>query len=138
MMCSLGMSSLFLYLFLSLFVCFKASTPQTQRKRHRFRPGTVALKEIRRFQKTWNLLIPAASFIRVVSSLSLSNITPSCYVQGHQICLLLLWLQKSSLLRIVVGICLLFFSLNFHLIVVPLKFSIQQKIRIQVFLLGAS
>ncbi|KAG8653470.1 histone H3-like centromeric protein HTR12 isoform X2 [Manihot esculenta] len=46
------------------------STPQTQRKRHRFRPGTVALKEIRRFQKTWNLLIPAASFIRVVKSIT--------------------------------------------------------------------
>ncbi|XP_048233464.1 histone H3-like centromeric protein HTR12 isoform X2 [Ricinus communis] len=44
------------------------STPGTerQRKSHRYKPGTVALREIRHFQKTWNLLIPAASFIRVV------------------------------------------------------------------------
>ena len=42
--------------------------PGTQRKKRRYRPGTVALREIRHFQKTWNLLIPAAPFIRVVSS----------------------------------------------------------------------
>ncbi|KAI8020663.1 histone H3-like centromeric protein HTR12 [Camellia lanceoleosa] len=40
-----------------------------QRKRPRRRPGTVALQEIRRFQKTWKLLIPAAPFIRTVSPL---------------------------------------------------------------------
>ncbi|CAK7348721.1 unnamed protein product [Dovyalis caffra] len=39
---------------------------QTQRKKHRFRPGTVALREIRKYQKTWTSLIPAASFIRCV------------------------------------------------------------------------
>ncbi|XP_057962942.1 histone H3-like centromeric protein CENH3 isoform X3 [Malania oleifera] len=39
-------------------------------RRHRYRPGTVALQEIRRFQKTWNLLIPAAPFIRTVKEIS--------------------------------------------------------------------
>ncbi|KAG5251711.1 histone H3 centromeric protein [Salix suchowensis] len=39
---------------------------QRQRKTHRFHPGTVALREIRHYQKTWKPLIPAASFIRCV------------------------------------------------------------------------
>ncbi|KAA8520728.1 hypothetical protein F0562_015000 [Nyssa sinensis] len=42
----------------------------TQRKPHRHRPGTVALREIRHFQKTWKLLIPAAPFIRTVREIS--------------------------------------------------------------------
>ncbi|KAJ9188245.1 hypothetical protein P3X46_003617 [Hevea brasiliensis] len=51
------------------------NTPSTsrtprQRKQHRFKPGTVALREIRHFQKTWKLLIPAASFIRLVKSIT--------------------------------------------------------------------
>jgi histone H3/H4 len=37
-----------------------------EKKPHRFRPGTVALREIRRLQKSTELLIPRASFIRVV------------------------------------------------------------------------
>ncbi|XP_065864176.1 histone H3-like centromeric protein CENH3 isoform X2 [Euphorbia lathyris] len=50
-------------------------TPSTSRaeikkKRHRFRPGTVALREIRKFQKTTELLIPAAPFIRLVRGLT--------------------------------------------------------------------
>lgn len=36
------------------------------KKPHRFRPGTVALREIRRYQKSCNLLIPLQSFQRVV------------------------------------------------------------------------
>ncbi|KAF9687903.1 hypothetical protein SADUNF_Sadunf02G0141600 [Salix dunnii] len=39
---------------------------QKQRKKRRFHPGTVALWEIRHYQKTWRPLIPAASFIRCV------------------------------------------------------------------------
>ena len=35
-------------------------------KKHRFRPGTVALREIRRYQKSTNLLIPGAPFLKVV------------------------------------------------------------------------
>lgn len=37
-------------------------------KTHRFRPGTVALREIRKYQKSFELLIPRASFRRLVVS----------------------------------------------------------------------
>lgn len=53
-----------------LFDYFIAPGTQSQKKKRRYRPGTVALREIRHFQKTWKLLIPAAPFIRVVSSLA--------------------------------------------------------------------
>lgn len=36
-----------------------------QRKPHRYRPGTVALREIRRYQKTTELLIRKAPFQRL-------------------------------------------------------------------------
>nr|QEL13114.1 CENH3.1 [Cicerbita alpina] len=41
-----------------------------KQKPHRFKPGTQALREIRRLQKTVNLLIPAAPFIRTVKEIS--------------------------------------------------------------------
>ncbi|KAG6748199.1 hypothetical protein POTOM_048106 [Populus tomentosa] len=44
----------------------QGSSTQRPRQKHRFRPGTVALREIRQYQKTWRPLIPAASFIRCV------------------------------------------------------------------------
>nr|BAT51069.1 centromere specific histone H3 variant [Helianthus annuus] len=40
------------------------------RKPHRFKPGTQALREIRRLQKTVELIIPAAPFIRTVKEIS--------------------------------------------------------------------
>ncbi|KAK4415854.1 histone H3-like centromeric protein HTR12 [Sesamum alatum] len=43
--------------------------PQAHKKR-RNRPGTVALREIRKYQKSCNLLIPAAPFIRTVREIS--------------------------------------------------------------------
>ncbi|TXG63008.1 hypothetical protein EZV62_010002 [Acer yangbiense] len=46
-------------------------SPANQKKHRRYRPGTVALREIRQFQKSTKLLIPAASFVREVSFLSL-------------------------------------------------------------------
>ncbi|CAH8255282.1 unnamed protein product [Arabidopsis lyrata] len=42
----------------------------SQKKPYRYKPGTVALREIRHFQKQTNLLIPAASFIRQVRSIT--------------------------------------------------------------------
>ncbi|XVE73734.1 hypothetical protein DITRI_Ditri11bG0142300 [Diplodiscus trichospermus] len=42
----------------------------SSKKPHRFRPGTRALHEIRKFQKTTKLLIPAASFIREVRAIT--------------------------------------------------------------------
>lgn len=45
-----------------------ARTPaRTPRKPHRWRPGTKALQEIRRYQKTSELLIPRLPFARYVS-----------------------------------------------------------------------
>ena len=66
---------------LKLFDSFSGTTGRRgQKKPFRYRPGTVALREIRRFQKTTHLLIPAAPFIRTVlsSSLSLSSLLPPC------------------------------------------------------------
>ncbi|XP_076884620.1 histone H3-like centromeric protein CENH3 [Bidens hawaiensis] len=41
-----------------------------QKKPHRFKSGTQAVREIRRLQKDVNLLIPAAPFIRTVREIS--------------------------------------------------------------------
>ena len=43
-----------------------APTGETAKKAHRFRPGTVALREIRRYQKSTDLLIKKAPFQRLV------------------------------------------------------------------------
>ncbi|XP_012481138.1 histone H3-like centromeric protein CENH3 isoform X1 [Gossypium raimondii] len=45
-------------------------TPGNLKRPHRFRAGTRALQEIRKYQKTSNLLVPAASFIREVRAIS--------------------------------------------------------------------
>ena len=47
----------------------KAPTAATPKAR-RFRPGTVALKEIRRFQKSTDLLIPRLPFSRLVKEIA--------------------------------------------------------------------
>lgn len=41
------------------------------KKKRRFRPGTVALREIRKYQKSTDLLISKAPFIRLVRSIAL-------------------------------------------------------------------
>ncbi|XP_027929009.1 histone H3.3-like isoform X2 [Vigna unguiculata] len=49
----------------------EAAAPQTQgRKKKRSKPGTMALREIRHFQKSCKLLIPAAPFIRCVKQIT--------------------------------------------------------------------
>ena len=40
-----------------------------EKRKIRYRPGTVALREIKRYQKSTNLLLPRASFQRVVRSI---------------------------------------------------------------------
>ena len=40
-----------------------------RREKRRWRPGTVALREIRKYQKSSDLLIPKAPFARVVREL---------------------------------------------------------------------
>lgn len=48
----------------------KATASQDgEKKKIRFRPGTVAMREIKRYQKSTQLLLPRASFQRVVRSI---------------------------------------------------------------------
>jgi len=61
------------------------------RKKNRFRPGTVALREIKRYQKSTNLLLPRASFQRVVRSICMEiDNTLRCQAQA------LLALQEAT------------------------------------------
>ncbi|KAK1697265.1 hypothetical protein QYE76_013962 [Lolium multiflorum] len=48
-----------------------APAQQRAKKPHRFKPGTVALREIRKHQKSTELLIPFAPFVRLVRELTL-------------------------------------------------------------------
>lgn len=43
---------------------------QVKKKLRRYRPGTIALKEIRRYQRTTELLIPRLSFQRLVREIA--------------------------------------------------------------------
>lgn len=48
-----------------------ATADETTRKPRRYRPGTLALREIRRYQRTTDLLLLKLPFSRLVSSSSL-------------------------------------------------------------------
>ena len=52
-----------------LSLCYKAVTGGVK-KPHRFRPGTVALREIRRYQKSTELLIRKLPFQRLVREIA--------------------------------------------------------------------
>jgi hypothetical protein len=54
----------------SLAVKSVGSTARPRRAAHRFRPGTVALREIRRYQKSTELLILKLPFQRLVREIS--------------------------------------------------------------------
>ena len=43
-----------------------ATVPSPGRKKHRYKPGTVALREIRQYQKTTDLLMSKLPFSRLV------------------------------------------------------------------------
>ena len=43
-----------------------SKSKQAAPRKHRFKPGTIALREIRRLQKSTHLLIPRAPFQRVI------------------------------------------------------------------------
>ncbi|WVQ88699.1 hypothetical protein IAS59_002436 [Cryptococcus gattii] len=47
-------------------------SPSGPKKKHRFRPGTVALREIRHYQKTTDLLIAKLPFSRVVREVAMN------------------------------------------------------------------
>lgn len=48
--------------------------PQT--RKHRYRPGTLALKEIRRYQRSWDLLLRKLPFARLVREVALDILPP--------------------------------------------------------------
>jgi histone H3/H4 len=54
-----------------------------QRKKHRYRPGTVALREIRKYQKTTDLLIQRLPFSRVVREIALDMMTDTNEYDGE-------------------------------------------------------
>jgi histone H3 len=68
-----------------------AATVDRKRKPHRFRPGTVALKEIRRYQKSTDLLIRKLPFQRLVREIA-QDFRNSLRFQGSAI----LALQEAS------------------------------------------
>ncbi|KAE8537678.1 hypothetical protein D1P53_005734 [Cryptococcus gattii VGV] len=51
---------------------FYPKSPSGPKKKHRFRPGTVALREIRHYQKTTDLLIAKLPFSRVVREVAMN------------------------------------------------------------------
>ncbi|EER17446.1 Histone H3, putative [Perkinsus marinus ATCC 50983] len=51
--------------------CVRRRRQETENGNPRFRPGTKALKEIRQFQRTTELLVPKAPFARVVREIQL-------------------------------------------------------------------
>jgi len=53
----------------------QSGTGEIQRKKHRYRPGTVALREIRKYQKSTDLLIQKLPFSRVVREIALDMMT---------------------------------------------------------------
>ncbi|KAM0875521.1 hypothetical protein ACQ4PT_036743 [Festuca glaucescens] len=68
-----------------------APAQQRVKKPHRFRPGTVALREIRKYQKSTELLIPFAPFVRLVkeltkdASLEVSRWTPQALLALQEV-----------------------------------------------------
>lgn len=48
----------------------KKTQPTHSKKRHRYRPGVLALREIRRYQASTDMLIPKIPFIRVVKEIT--------------------------------------------------------------------
>ncbi|KAK8152096.1 histone H3-like centromeric protein cse-4 [Phyllosticta citrichinensis] len=55
--------------------------PTPRGKPRRYRPGTVALKEIRRYQKTTNLLVCKLPFARLVREVAHDMIAPGNHLR---------------------------------------------------------
>jgi histone H3 len=51
----------------------KAPAPQGVKKPHRYRPGTVALREIRKYQKSTDLLLRKQPFQRLIREIAQDN-----------------------------------------------------------------
>ena len=52
----------------------KGATPEDEKKKRRWRPGTVAKREIRKLTRSTDLLFPKASFSRVVREICQNKI----------------------------------------------------------------
>ena len=63
----------------------RKSAPSTGgvKKPHRYRPGTVALREIRRYQKSTELLIRKLPFQRLVREVCQDNVKTNMHFQSH-------------------------------------------------------
>ena len=77
----------------------KQSSPPSSgvKKPHRYKPGTVALREIRRYQKTFHLMIPKLPFQRLVREIA-QDFKTDLRFQGSAI----LALQEASEAYVVV------------------------------------
>jgi len=64
--------------------------PERTRKKHRFRPGTVALREIRKYQKSTGLLMQKLPFSRVVREIAQDMVTVNNNVRWQSTALLAL------------------------------------------------
>lgn len=53
-----------------------AGDPVPTGRRHRYKPGTVALKEIRKYQRSYDLLIRKLPFARLVREVALEILPP--------------------------------------------------------------
>ncbi|KAN0097513.1 Histone-fold-containing protein [Tylopilus felleus] len=67
-----------------------------QRKKRRYRPGTLALREIRKYQRSTDLLLRKLPFSRVVREIALDMMTDTNYQLGENA---LRW-QSSAILAL--------------------------------------
>ena len=54
--------------YIEILILSTAGDPLPHRKKHRYKPGTVALQEIRKYQRSTDLLLLKLPFSRLVSS----------------------------------------------------------------------
>jgi histone H3 len=62
--------------------------PPPMPKVKRFRPGTVALREIRKYQNSTNLLIRRAPFVRCVKHVVIDKLKLDCRFNSHSMVVL--------------------------------------------------
>lgn len=60
------------------------------RKKHRYRPGTKALREIRKFQKSTDLLIAKLPFARVVREVAMQYVGTELAIRWQSVAILAL------------------------------------------------
>ncbi|KAI9574730.1 histone-fold-containing protein [Boletus coccyginus] len=73
-----------------------ATEQPAQRKKRRYRPGTLALREIRKYQRSTDLLLRKLPFSRVVREIALDMMTDTNYQTGEAA---LRW-QSSAILAL--------------------------------------